>query len=200
MLCSLGAGGLPLHTVEKALDKIQGALTQGQPYAVNLIHSPFDESLEKGNVDLFLKRGVTIAEASAFMTLTIHVVRYRVAGLSMRNGKIHKKNKIIAKCSRTELAEMFMRPAPDKFLKKLLASGDITEEQARLAKLVPMSDDVAVESDSGGHTDNRPIHVILPLIMALRDRVQRELKYPTPVRVGVGGGIGCPAAMAGAFQ
>ena len=74
---------------------------------------------------------------------------------------------------------MFMRPAPDKFLKKLLANGDITEEQARLAKLVPMSDDVAVESDSGGHTDNRPIHVILPLIMALRDRIQRELKYPT---------------------
>merc|ERR1712178_307191 len=73
-------------------------------------------------------------------------------------------------------------------------------EQARLAKLVPMSDDVAVESDSGGHTDNRPIHVILPLIMALRDRIQRELKYPTPVRVGVGGGIGYPAAMAGAFQ
>ena len=199
ILGSLGAGGLPLHLVNQALDKIQAALPNG-PYAVNLIHSPFDESLEKGNVDLFLKRGVTIAEASAFMTLTIHVVRYRVAGLSMRNGKIHTKNKIIAKCSRTELAEMFMRPAPDKFLKKLLANGDITEEQARLAKLVPMSDDVAVESDSGGHTDNRPIHVILPLIMALRDRIQRELKYPTPVRVGVGGGIGCPAAMAAAFQ
>merc|ERR1711968_415293 len=58
---------------------------------------------------------------------------------------------------------------------------------------------IAVESDSGGHTDNRPIHVILPLIMGLRDRIQRELNYPTPVRVGVGGGIGCPAAMAAAF-
>ena len=90
ILGSLGAGGLPLHLVNQALDKIQAALPNG-PYAVNLIHSPFDESLEKGNVDLFLKRGVTIAEASAFMTLTIHVVRYRVAGLSMRNGKIHTK-------------------------------------------------------------------------------------------------------------
>jgi PfaD family protein len=199
ILGSLGAGGLPLHLVNEALDKIQAELPNG-PYAVNLIHSPFDVSLERGNVDLFLKRGVTIAEASAFMSLTEHVVRYRVAGLSMKNGKIHKKNKIIAKCSRTELAEMFMRPAPDKFLKKLLAKGEITAEQAKLAKLVPMSDDIAVESDSGGHTDNRPIHVILPLIMALRDRLQKELKYPTPVRVGVGGGIGCPAAMAAAFQ
>ena len=34
----------------------------------------------------------------------------------------------------------------------------------------------------------------------MRDRLQKELKYPTPVRVGVGGGIGCPAAMAAAFQ
>ena len=199
ILGSLGAGGLPLHLVNEALDKIQAELPNG-PYAVNLIHSPFDVSLERGNVDLFLKRGVTIAEASAFMSLTEHVVRYRVAGLSMKNGKIHKKNKIIAKCSRTELAEMFMRPAPDKFLNKLLKNREITPEQARLAKLVPMSDDIAVESDSGGHTDNRPIHVILPLIMALRDRLQKELKYPTPVRVGVGGGIGCPAAMAAAFQ
>ena len=31
-------------------------------------------------------------------------------------------------------------------------------------------------------------------------KVGKELKYPTPVRVGVGGGIGCPAAMAAAFQ
>ena len=199
ILASLGAGGMPLDLVNKSLDIIQAALPNG-PYAVNLIHSPFDDGLERGNVDLFLRRGVTIAEASAFMTLTIHVVRYRVAGLSMVNGKVVSKNKIIAKCSRTELAEMFMRPAPEKFLKKLLESKEITPEQARLAKLVPMSDDVAVESDSGGHTDNRPIHVILPLIMALRDRIQAELKYETPVRVGVGGGIGCPAAMAAAYQ
>jgi len=199
ILASLGAGGMPLDLVNKSLDIIQAALPNG-PYAANLIHSPFDDGLERGNVDLFLRRGVTIAEASAFMTLTIHVVRYRVAGLSMVNGKVVSKNKIIAKCSRTELAEMFMRPAPEKFLKKLLESKEITPEQARLAKLVPMSDDVAVESDSGGHTDNRPIHVILPLIMALRDRIQAELKYETPVRVGVGGGIGCPAAMAAAYQ
>ena len=55
--------------------------------------------------------------------------------------------------------------------------------------------DVAVESDSGGHTDNRPFHVIYPLIARLRDRVMRELGWSSNderyVRVGVGGGIGC---------
>ena len=50
ILASLGAGGLPLALVEKALDHIQSNLSNGEPYAVNLIHSPFDDGLEKGCV------------------------------------------------------------------------------------------------------------------------------------------------------
>jgi trans-AT polyketide synthase/acyltransferase/oxidoreductase domain-containing protein len=67
---------------------------------------------------------------------------------------------------------------------------------------VPMCDDLAVEADSGGHTDNRPLVVILPMIIAVRDRVHREMGYPRHlrVRVGAGGGVGNPAAAAAAFQ
>ena len=54
---------------------IQAALPNG-PYAVNFIHSPFHEELERGNVDFFLARGVTVVEASAFMNLTPQIVRY----------------------------------------------------------------------------------------------------------------------------
>merc|ERR1719198_1738834 len=124
MLCSLGAGGLPLHLVNAALDKIQAALPNG-PYAVNLIHSPFDESLEKGNVDLFLARGVRVVEASAFMKLTVNVVRYRVAGLERcpQTGKTVCRNKIIFKVSRTELAGMALGPPPDALVAKCLAAG-----------------------------------------------------------------------------
>ena len=204
VLASLGAGGLPLGLVDKALDHIQTHLNNNEPYAVNLIHSPFDDHLEKGCVDLLLKRGVRIVEASAFMALTPHVVRYRVAGLRKdpTTGKIICDNKIIFKVSRTELAEMALRPAPKKLLKKLLKAGEITKEQAEMSKYVPMCDDIAVEADSGGHTDNRPIHVILPLIMRLRDRITKELKYGKDrrVRVGVGGGIGCPEAALAAFS
>ena len=204
VLASLGAGGLPLGLVDKALDHIQTHLSNNEPYAVNLIHSPFDDHLEKGCVDLLLKRGVRIVEASAFMALTPHVVRYRVAGLRKdpTTGKIICDNKIIFKVSRTELAEMALRPAPKKLLKKLLKAGEITKEQAEMSKYVPMCDDIAVEADSGGHTDNRPIHVILPLIMRLRDRITKELKYGKDrrVRVGVGGGIGCPEAALAAFS
>jgi len=202
ILSSLGAGGLPLQAIVKALDKIQAELPNG-PFMVNLIHSPFNENLEKGCVDLLLQRGVHFVEASAFMNVTIHVVRYRLKGLK-RGGPhgVVATNRLIAKISRTELAEMFVRPAPEALVKKLLEQGDITAEQAELSKLIPLCDDIAVEADSGGHTDNRPLVVILPMIIAVRDRVHKEMKYPREfrVRVGAGGGIGCPQAVLAAFQ
>jgi len=202
ILGSFGAGGLPMHIVKESLAKIQAALPNG-PYAVNLIHSPFDSNLEEGNVDLFLEKGVHVIEASAFMDLTPQVVRYRAAGLKRgANGEVVITNRIIGKCSRTELAEMFIRPAPEKLLRKLVQTGKITEDQAAMAKTIPMADDVAVEADSGGHTDNRPLHVILPLIINLRNRIHKECGYPDSlrVRVGAGGGIGCPSAALAAYN
>jgi len=198
MLCSLGAGGLPLHVVTAALDKIQAALPNG-PYAVNLIHSPFDEGLEKGNVDIFLARGVRVIEASAFMKITLNLVRYRVAGIEKcpKTGKAVCKNKVIWKVSRTELASMALNPPPADMVAKLVASGDVTPLQAELAKTVVMCDDVAVEADSGGHTDNRPMPVLLPVILAERDRIAKTTGIR--VRVGAGGGVGCPEAAAAAF-
>jgi PfaD family protein len=201
MLASLGAGGLSLDLVEKALDKIQAELPNG-PYACNLIHSPFDDKLEKGGVDIFLRRGVRVVEASAFMKLTQHIVRYRVAGLERcpRTGEVLCKNKVIFKVSRTELAEMALRPPPANLVQKLISQGLVTAAQAEMAKEVPMCDDIAVEADSGGHTDNRPLHVIFPLIVELRDRIDNELGMRIKVRVGAGGGIGCPKAALAAFN
>jgi PfaD family protein len=62
-----------------------------------------------------------------------------------------------------------------------------------------MADDITVEADSGGHTDNRPLVGLLPSIIALRNEVQEQQDYPTPVRIGAGGGIGTPLAVLGAF-
>merc|ERR1740138_1690860 len=197
MLGSFGAGGLPLHLVTAGLDKIQAALPNG-PYAVNLIHAPADEGLESGGVELFLKRGVRIVEASAFMKLTPWVVRYRVAGLERGpGGRTVCRNKIIFKVSRTELAALAMRPPPADIVAKLLAQGLVTAEQAALAPTVTMCDDVTVEADSGGHTDNRHMPVLLPVILAQRDAVAKETGMR--VRVGAGGGIGCPEAAAAAY-
>ncbi len=199
-LCSFGAAGLIKSRVEKAIKTIQAALPEG-PYAFNLIHSPNEPALEKGNVDLFLQYGVKTVEASAYMALTEHIVRYRAAGLERAaNGDIIKHNRVIAKISRMETATRFMEPAPEKLLDKLLQQGLISAEQKQMALEVPMSDDVTVEADSGGHTDNRPLVSVLPSIIALRDRIQVQQQYSENIRVGAGGGIGTPHAALGAFM
>ena len=63
-----------------------------------------------------------------------------------------------------------------------------------------MADDITVEADSGGHTDNRPLVSLLPSIIALRDEIQAKYNYQTPIRVGAAGGIGTPQSALGAFM
>jgi PfaD family protein len=58
---------------------------------------------------------------------------------------------------------------------------------------------VTCEADSGGHTDRRPLAVLLPIIRRLRDELMPAAGWPRPVRIGAAGGIGDPAAVAAAF-
>ncbi|MER6129381.1 PfaD family polyunsaturated fatty acid/polyketide biosynthesis protein [Streptomyces sp. NPDC001795] len=198
-LASYGAAGLLPETIEKALTRFAEEIP-GLPYAVNLIHSPSEERLEREAVELFLRYGVRCVEASAFMNLSPHVVRYRLAGLRRDTSRaVVCDHRLIAKISRPETAERFMRPAPATLVSSLLGQGLITAEQADLAKYVPMADDITVEGDSGGHTDRRPLTALLPTILRLRDTVQHEHRYPTPIRVGAAGGLGCPTSVAAAF-
>jgi PfaD family protein len=198
-LGSFGAGGLTPNRIDAALARINQEVP-GAPFAANLIHSPSEVALEQAGVQLFLRHGVRTIEASAFLDLTPQVVHYRACGLSRDpNGRIVTGHRVIAKISRVEVAERFLRPAPQAILSGLVADGLITQEQAELALRVPMADDITAEADSGGHTDGRPLVVLLPEIIALRDRIQRELGYPQPVRIGAAGGIGTPASVAAAF-
>lgn len=199
-LCSFGAAGLVPDAVEAAIRRIQAQLPNG-PYAVNLIHAPAEEALERGAVERFLKLGVKTVEASAYLGLTEHIVWYRLAGLSKNaDGTVNIGNKVIAKVSRTEVGRRFMEPAPAKLVNKLLAQDKITQEQAELGKLVPMADDITAEADSGGHTDNRPFLTLLPSIIALRDEVQAKYNFSPALRVGAGGGIGTPESTLAAFN
>ncbi|RBW66430.1 2-nitropropane dioxygenase [Vibrionales bacterium C3R12] len=200
ILCSFGAAGLIPSRVEQAINRIQAALPNG-PYAFNLIHSPSEPALERGSVELFLKHNVKTVEASAFLGLTPQIVYYRAAGLSRdAQGEIQIGNKVIAKVSRTEVASKFMQPAPVKMLQALVDEGRITTEQMELAQLVPMADDITAEADSGGHTDNRPLVTLLPTILALKEQIQAQYQFKTPLRVGCGGGVGTPDAALATFN
>ncbi|MFK5985284.1 MAG: PfaD family polyunsaturated fatty acid/polyketide biosynthesis protein [Pseudomonadota bacterium] len=200
ILASFGAGGLDLPRVESAIQNIQQALPHG-PYVFNFIHNPSEPAIEQGTIDLYIKYGVDVIEAAAFFNLTPSLVYYRAKGLSVdQNGSILITNKIIAKVSRREVATVFMQPAAVEIVNKLLAQGMITEQQAQLVQQVPMADDITVEADSGGHTDNRALTVLLPSVIALRDDIQQQNQYPVEIRVGAGGGVGTPDAALACFM
>jgi len=199
MLSFFGAAGLEPRVVEDAIDRVSTRLGD-LPWGFNLIHSPYEPRLEEAVADLYIRRGVNRVSASAYMDLTLPLVRYRLHGIHADpSGRIVTPNRLIAKVSRIEVATKFFSPPPPKMLAELLARGDLSEEQARLAESVPVAQDLTVEADSGGHTDNRPAIALLPTMIALRDRIQTEHGYADALRVGAAGGISTPQSVAAAF-
>jgi trans-AT polyketide synthase, acyltransferase and oxidoreductase domains len=197
MLGFFGAAGLPFSAVETAVDRLACA---DFPCGFNLIHSPHEPDLEKALAELYIRKGVRLVEASAFLALTLPLVRYRTHGIHrLPDGTICVPNRIIAKVSREELAERFFSPAPGKFLRELVAEGAITAEQAELAVQIPLAQEITAEADSGGHTDNRPAMALFPTIQSVAVRVQARHGYTLKLRAGLAGGIATPAAAAAAF-
>ncbi|MDD2899666.1 MAG: PfaD family polyunsaturated fatty acid/polyketide biosynthesis protein [Desulfuromonadaceae bacterium] len=197
MLGFFGAAGLPFAAVETAVNHLANV---GFPCGFNLIHSPHEPDLEAALAQLYIRKGVRLVEASAFLALTLPLVRYRTHGIHRAaDGSIIAPNRIIAKISREELAERFFSPPPEKFLRTLIEDGSITAEQAELAGQIPMAQEITAEADSGGHTDNRPAIALFPTIASLATRLELKFGYSVKLRVGLAGGIATPAAAAAAF-
>jgi len=200
MMGFLGAGGLDIAEIEKAIRFIKQELSTNQPFGVNLLHSPDRPELEERVVDLLLKLDVRFIEASAFMKITPSLVRWRLSGLKRTpNGDIERPRRIIAKLSRPEVCTAFLQPAPELMVNELLAAGGITRAEAEMAQSIPMADEICVEADSGGHTDQGVAYALMPVMFVLRDEMMSKYRYKTPVRIGGAGGIGTPHSAAAAF-
>jgi len=200
MLAFFGAAGLPLAEIERAIATLKKNCPN-LPWGSNLIHSPQDPELEERSVDLYLREGVTRVSASAFMALRPSIVRYAFTGISQAaDGAIIRRNHVFAKISRVEVAKQFLSPAPDKMLAELGQQGLLTDREIELARRLPVAEDFTVEADSGGHTDNRPLTVLLPSILLLRDELSKKYGWTSPIRIGAAGGIGTPASVAAAFS
>jgi len=198
-----GSAGLALAEIKAGIKQIQAALGVNQTaWGANLIHSPQEPGQEAAIVDLFLEEGVRRVSASAFMRLTPDVVRFTALGLERTaDGKIKRHNHLFAKVSRAEVAEPFMAPAPGRMLRELVEAGMISGLQAELAAKVPVAAEITAESDSGGHTDNRPAFVLFSSLSAARTRVCALHGFDeSTIRIGLAGGIATPAAAAAAFQ
>jgi trans-AT polyketide synthase/acyltransferase/oxidoreductase domain-containing protein len=202
MLAFFGAGGLPYAHIERALSEIGQGLSgrTGLVWGANLIHSPNETALEARVAELFVTRGVRKVEASAFMKVTPSVVHYSLSGLSTDPaGRIVRENSVFAKVSRPEVARQFMAPAPPAIVSALVEQGKLTIREAELGRHVAVAEDITVEADSGGHTDNRPLTALFPEIVALRDELATQHPVQRPVRVGAAGGLGTPLSAAAAF-
>jgi trans-AT polyketide synthase/acyltransferase/oxidoreductase domain-containing protein len=200
MMTYFGAAGLSLATIEKEIRVIKAALGENRSFGINLIHNLYNPEKEEEVIDLYLKHQIKHLEASAFMQVSKALVKFRLKGLKKGdNGEILSGHRIQAKISRPEVAEFFLSPAPDRLVKALLATGEITPEQAELATQVPVATEICVESDSGGHTDRGISTVLIPAIVRLRDEMANKYNYKDYISVGAAGGIGTPEAAASAF-
>ncbi len=199
MVGFFGAGGLSPSQIETAIGRLR---PHGDrfPVGFNLIHSPSDMALEMKTAELYLRHGIRLVSASAYLGLTLPLVYYRVKGIRREvDGTVVCPNHVIAKVSREEVAAKFFAPPPQKLLDQLVNDGLITAAEAGLAREIPMAQDITAEADSGGHTDNRPALSLLPTFLALRDAAMAQYRFSAPLRVGLGGGIATPEAAAAAF-
>ncbi len=201
MLCFFGAAGMPLKHIETGLQQIQTELgTEKTNWGSNLIYMPNDPEVETAIVDLYLKYNVHRVSASAYMRVNANIVRYACKGLYRdQDGQIQRQNYVFPKLSQPRLAAQFMTPPPEKILQELVSQNQITAEEAELASQLPLAEDITVESDSGGHTDNRPLGPLFSRVLQLRQELTEQYNYSRPIRVGAAGGLGTPAAVAGAF-
>ncbi len=199
MLGFFGTGGLSLANIEKAILELKEQCGE-KPFGCNLLHNPYSPAVEEATVDLYLKHGVTMVEAAAYLDLTKAIVRYRLHGLKRDSaGQVVAPNKVMAKISRIELARKFLAPPPLKLVNALLAEGKISQIEAELSQEIPMAGQITVEADSGGHTDKGAFITLLPTILALKEKLVSEYGYKVEVHIGGGGGIATPAAAYGAF-
>jgi trans-AT polyketide synthase/acyltransferase/oxidoreductase domain-containing protein len=199
MVGFFGAAGLSPERIEAAIDRIQRTVGD-RPYGFNLIHTPAEPRSEAAVVALYLRRGIHLVSAAAYLTLTLPLIRYRVAGICRDGtGAVLTPNRVIAKVSRVEVARQFFAPPPVELLQALVDEGHITSEQAAMAAEIPVAQDVTAEADSGGHTDNRPAISLIPTMLSLADEMQTRHGYRTPLRVGAAGGISTPESTAAAF-
>jgi PfaD family protein len=198
-----GAGALPVDAIAGAIRQIQSRLTRGESYGINLLHNYYDEKAEWATVELFLSLGVTRIEAAAFVSMTAPLVYYRVKGLRRNaDGRVEVPHHVFAKVSRPEVSTQFFAPPPRQYVDELLAAGKITADEAALAAEIPMANEITCEADSGGHTDRRPLSVLLPMMMQEREAAMATHGYTErgiEIRLGAAGGIGEPLSVHAAF-
>lgn len=199
LLGFFGSGGLSVDEVEQAVLQLR-ARAGADRFGMNLLHTVDKPELERSLAEMIIRHDVRYIEAASYTHVTAPLVLARFKGAEAHRDGSATARHVIAKVSRPEVAEAFMRPAPETVVAGLVAEGALTQAEATVARRLPVSGDVCVESDSGGHTDGGVALTLLPAMRRLRDRMVSEHGYRGGIRLGAAGGLGAPEAIAAVFQ
>ncbi len=137
-------------------------------------------------VSAALEQGVRHAEAVGYHRITPALVRFRFTGAGQRH--------LLAQVTRPATATLFLGPAPEKIVASLVAVGELTAEEGETARQLPMCSDLCVMT---GTADGADMATLLPAVLRLRDTSTQG--HGKRIRVGAGGAIGTPEAVACAF-
>jgi PfaD family protein len=153
LLSFFGSAGFGLEELEEHIKNIQSGLGDGKPYGMCLISNLDNPKKEIEQVELFVRYNIPVIEAAAYSTVTAPLVYCRIKGIYRQGERIILPRRIIGKCSNLRIAQMFLSPPPGEIVNDLLKAGLIDSEEAELSRFIPLADDLAIEADSGGHTN-----------------------------------------------
>lgn len=182
------------------LEKVVRQLGASGPFGVSLHQDPAQNSAEGGSVEeqaveAALLQGVRCAEAVGYRTITPALVRFRYKGAHRdAAGRPVVPHRLMALVNRLSLASQFLRPAPEKLVAALVGLGHLTAEEGEIARQHPLASDLAAMSGTG---EGAEMSTLLPALQRLRGQLVGE---EAQVRVGAGGAIGTPEAVACAFM
>lgn len=196
----LGTRGLELNEIEDEIKTTRALLDSGKPFGVNVFYDFNRKGQEEKIIDLLLRLQVNVVEASSYLSVTSALAKYKITGLKQTDaGSIVSENRIIAKVSRPDIAEMFMEPVSQNLIQELLSAGEITEQQAVLAGKVSVADDLCVIGDQAGPTDQESLIASFPVIKKMKAELAKTYSFVENMTIGAAGGIGTPDTAAGIF-
>ena len=147
-------------------------------------------------VETALAHGVEKAEAVDYRQVTAALVRFRFAGLGA--GAAERPRPLSVRVRHVAEADAFAAPAPSSLVDDLQRRGVLSADEAEAARRTPMATELCAMVGVGNGAD------LVTFLPALRRRVEGSVqvgavRVENRVRVGAGGALGTPEALACAF-
>lgn len=146
-------------------------------------------------LDAALDAGLRNAEAMAYAHPTPALVRFRFHGAHRTPvGQPVAVQRLLVHVGSADTAQSFLDPAPTALVDTLVNRGALTADEGAIARELPVASDLCTHADGRSPVE---LTTLLPTLQRLRDRATE--RHGTRVRVGAGGALGTPEALACAF-